>query len=114
MRNKNGTYRRACVIAITAIWLNAAGWAAEGKAQTPKYVDYVAELNKLGTGQPALIRPGRREGRKIIKKQTSLLPKTLTFQLRFLYHYDTEWLGCAAKRFIRLWRINMGNPSGTI
>jgi len=48
MRNRNGTYRRACVIAISAIWLNAAGWAAEGKAQTAKYVDYVAELNKLG------------------------------------------------------------------
>jgi hypothetical protein len=48
MRNKNGTYRRAFVIAISAIWLNAVGWAAEGKAQTAMYVDYVAELNKLG------------------------------------------------------------------
>jgi hypothetical protein len=48
MRNKNGTYRRACVIAIAAILLNASVWAAEGKVQTAKYVDYVAELNKLG------------------------------------------------------------------
>jgi len=48
MRNKNGTYRRACVIATAAIWLNAVGWTAEGKPQTAKYVDYVSELNKLG------------------------------------------------------------------
>jgi hypothetical protein len=48
MRNRNGTYRRACVIAIAAILLNTSVWAVEGKAQTVKYVDYVAELNKLG------------------------------------------------------------------
>jgi hypothetical protein len=48
MRNRNGTYRRACVIAIAAILLNISVWAVEGKAQTVKYVDYVAELNKLG------------------------------------------------------------------
>jgi hypothetical protein len=48
MRNENGTYRRACVIAISVIWLNTVGWAAEGKPQTAKYVNYVAELNKLG------------------------------------------------------------------
>jgi len=48
MRREKRPYRKACLIAIAAIWLNASVWAAEGKAQTAKYVDYVAELNKLG------------------------------------------------------------------
>jgi hypothetical protein len=52
MRNKNGTYWRAGVIAIAAVLFNASVWAAEGKVQTAKYVDYVAELNKLGMAGP--------------------------------------------------------------
>lgn len=48
MRRESRIYRRTCVVAIAAILLNAVSWAAEGKAQTAKYVDYVAELNKLG------------------------------------------------------------------
>ena len=48
MRLEKRLYSRTCLIAIVAILLNAVSWAAEGKVQTAKYVDYVAELNKLG------------------------------------------------------------------
>jgi hypothetical protein len=37
--------------------------------------------------------------------------KTVALQIRLLCYYGTEWLGCVANRFIRLWRINMGNVS---
>jgi hypothetical protein len=47
MKRENGEYGTVCIVAV-AVFLNAGVWAAEGKTQTTKYIDYVAELNRLG------------------------------------------------------------------
>jgi len=51
MQQENTVYRRAYLVIMLVIWLNAGCWAGEGKTQTAKYIDCVAELNKLGTGR---------------------------------------------------------------
>jgi hypothetical protein len=53
MERENRPCRTACIIAAVVISFNAVLREGEGKTQTTKYIDYVAELNKLGVaGRP--------------------------------------------------------------